>query len=176
MRHILVEITCRCCAYHTDVKSHTLLKPQLEPTLKDRILQGTMFTYECPRCHSIVSFIHSFLYHDSERRLLIAMALSDKTINTLREQLPDSQLYTVKNPQQLSEAVKAAEDRLAIESIELLKKQLKKQDNEIQEVIYHDYDYENQMLWFTCRYKNHEEYKAVPYTAYEQIKQKGRDR
>ena len=104
------------------------------------------------------------------------MALSDKTINTLREQLPDSQLYTVKNPQQLSEAVKAAEDRLAIESIELLKKQLKKQDNEIQEVIYHDYDYENQMLWFTCRYKNHEEYKAVPYTAYEQIKQKGRDR
>ena len=126
MRHILVEITCRGCAYHTHVKSHTLVKPQLEPILKERILQGTMFTYECPRCHSSVSFIHSFLYHDSERRLLIAMALSDKTINTLREQLPDSQLYTVKNPQQLSEAVKAAEDRLAIESIELLKNQLKK--------------------------------------------------
>ena len=46
MRHILVEITCRGCAYHTHVKSHTLVKPQLEPILKERILQGTMFTYE----------------------------------------------------------------------------------------------------------------------------------
>lgn len=176
MRHILVEITCRGCAYHTHVKSHTLVKPQLEPSLKEQILQGTMFTYECPRCHISVSFIHNFLYHDSERKLLVAMDLSEKVLSALREQLPDSRLYTVKNPRQLSEAVKTAEDQLVLEVIEFLKKQLKKQDNEIQEVIYHDYDDENQMLWFTCRYKNHEEYKAVPYTAYEQIKQKGRDR
>lgn len=103
------------------------------------------------------------------------MDLSDKAISALREQLPDSRLYTVKNPLQLSEVIKAAEDHFELELIEQLKNRIKGQDNEIQEVIYHDYDNENKMFWFTCQYKNYEEYKAVPYTAYEKIKKKGRD-
>lgn len=174
MRHILVEIICRSCGYHTHVKSHTLVKPQLEPLLKERILQGTMFVYECPRCYTSISYIHGFLYHDSERKLLIGMDLKEKTISALKEQLPDSCLFLVTNPQQLRETIKITEDQLLPDLIAQLKAQLYKQDSAIQTIQYHDFDDENNMLWFTCKYDQGEQYKAVAYTAYEQMK-KGRD-
>lgn len=174
MRHILVEIICRSCGYHTHVKSHTLVKPQLEPLLKERIMQGTMFVYECPYCHTSISYIHGFLYHDSERKLLVGMDLKEKTISALKEQLPDSRLFLVTNPQQLSETIKITEDQLLPDIIARLKALLYKQDPAIQTIQYHDFDDENNMLWFTCKYDQREQYKAVAYTAYKQMK-KGRD-
>ncbi len=146
MRHILVEIVCRNCNYHSHIKSHTLVNSQLEPELKERIVQGTMFRYQCPCCHTVIAFIHSFLYHDNEQKLLIGMDLKEQTITALKDQHPDSQLYLVKDPEQLREAVNITADYLRLDAITRLKKQLIKQDASIQKVIYHDYDRENQML------------------------------
>lgn len=174
MRHILVEIICRNRAYHTHIKSHTLVNPQLEPLLKERIQQGTMFTYECPNCHTAISFIHSFLYHDSEHKLLIGMDLKEKAITALNEQHPDSHLYLVNNPAQLSETIKITGDELILDVVLQLKHELQKQDNSILEISYHDFDKENQMLWFTCKYKQYEQFKAIAYDTYKQMKQRFR--
>lgn len=171
MRHILAEIICRNCNYHTYIKSHTLVKPQLEPELTKRILQGNMFTYECPRCHTMISFIHSFLYHDNECKLLIGMDLKDQTIAALKEQLPDSDLYLVDDPIQLSETIRITKDHFCIDVIQQVKYQLCKQDKNIQKISYFDFDRTNQMLWFTCKYQQYEQYKAVSYSAYQKIKQ-----
>ena len=85
MRHILVEIVCRNCNYHSHIKSHTLVNSQLEPELKERIVQGTMFRYQCPCCHTVIAFIHSFLYHDNEQKLLIGMDLKEQTITAFAQ-------------------------------------------------------------------------------------------
>ena len=178
MRHILVEIVCRKCTYHSHIKSHTLVNSQMEPELKERIRQGTMFRYQCPCCHTVIAFIHSFLYHDNKQKLLIGMDLKEQTITALKDQHPDSHLYLVKDPEQLREAVNIIEDHLQLDVIVRLKKQLMKQDVSIQKVIYHDYDRENHMLWFTCQYDIYEQYKAVAYTTYKKMHEykKGRDR
>ncbi len=171
MRHILVEIHCRSCGYHTHIKSHTLVQPQLEPILRERILKQRMFTYECPRCHAKIDFIHSFLYHDSKRQFLIYMNAEQTMPEALREQFPTARLCSVSNPRQLSECIALYEDELETEVIAVIKRKIQAQDKEIKTITYHDKDIGNQMLWFTCTYENHTEYKAIAYSAYEQIKQ-----
>ena len=103
MRHILVEINCRQCGYHTHIKSHTLVKPELEPNLRERILQHAMFTYECPRCHTKTTFIHNFLYHDTNHRLaeIIRMredALDDQVMIKIKQLLhrKDPKVLTIR--------------------------------------------------------------------------------
>lgn len=172
MRHILVEIHCRSCGYHTHIKSHTLVQPQLEPLLRERILQQRMFTYECPCCHTKIGFIHSFLYHDRERQFLIYMNAKQAMPEALREQFPSARFCVVSNPQQLSECILLYEDELEIEAITVIKQKIQAQDKKITAITYHDKDKLNHMLWFTCTYQDHREYKAVAYSAYEQIKQK----
>lgn len=169
MRHILVEINCRQCGYHTHIKSHTLVKPELEPNLRERILHHTMFTYKCPCCHYQTTFVHNFLYHDADRRFLVYMSRDGDAPSSLRKQFPDQTLRQVSDPQDLAEVIKIREDGLDDRIMARIKTLLYKKDGDVDTIRYHDFDLASQTVWLEYTYRDHGTYKAIAAQTYEQF-------
>lgn len=176
MRHILVEINCRQCGYHTHIKSHTLVKPELEPNLRERILQHAMFTYECPRCHTKTTFIHNFLYHDTNHRFLVYMSSDHNVPASLRQQFPDQPLCVVCDPDDLAEIIRMREDALDDQVMIKIKQLLHRKDPKVLTIRYHDCDETSQTIWLTYTYSDTKIYKAITYQTYEQYAEKYQNR
>lgn len=170
MRNILVEILCPKCFYHTHIKSHTLALPEIEPKLRERILQDRMFSYECPRCHEQITFIHDFLYHDVNRHRMIYMSKEFTELSRLQEQFPQSSMYCVDHPRSLHEKIQILEDGFDDEVICLIKDKLTKQDRLVKDIWYHDYDCESETIWFLYIYEDQEVVKAIERQTYEMMK------
>lgn len=166
-RHILVEIYCRQCAYHTHIKSHMLVKPELEPNLRERILHNTFFTYECPRCHAKITFIHNFLYHDANRRFLIYMSNETSIPLSIQNQFPDQPLRLVHHPDDLAEIIRMREDQLDDQVMAEIKRLLHQKDPEVQSIRYHDRDQTTHTLWLEYNYAHTSTYKAISEQTYE---------
>lgn len=147
MKSILVEILCKKCLYHTHIKSHTLMLPELEPNLRTKILDGQMFSYTCPRCQQIIQYIHPFLYHDKQHQFLIFMSKEEKDMEELQSQFPLTTIRLVREPAQLIEKIRIFEDHLDDRIIELLKFILLKKYPNVASIRYHDYDKKSQSIW-----------------------------
>lgn len=174
LRNILVEILCPNCFYHTHIKSHTLALPEMEPKLRERILADCMFTYECPRCHKPITFIHDFLYRDVPHSFMVYMSTEQTELPKLKEQFPESLIRCVASPDQLKEMILMLEDGLDDHTIEVIKELLKNKDSMVKQIHYHDYDRESETIWFTYLYEMQEECKAIEKTIYDRIYEKGR--
>lgn len=144
-----------------------LVKPELEPNLRDRILHHTMFTYECPRCHAQITFIHNFLYHDAERCFLVYMSSAEKIPDALRKQFPDQPLRLVHHPDDLAEIIRMREDQLDDQVMIKIKQLLHQKDPEAKTIRYHDRDDASQTIWLKYTYANTSAYKAIAYQVYE---------
>lgn len=167
MRHILVEIYCCQCGYHTHIKSHTLVKPELEPNLRKRILHHTMFTFECPHCHFKTTFVHNFLYHDTARGFLIFMSKDSDAPESLHKQFPDQALIQVNDPVELAEKIRIREDGLDDRIMAQIKEILRKQDPEVVAIRYHDRDETSKTIWLEYIYADNSAYKAIADQVYE---------
>lgn len=170
MKNILVEIKCNRCFYHTHIKSHTLVLPDLEPNLRKRILLGSMFTYTCPRCHQGISFIHPFLYHDKVHRFLIVVNQEDKDMEELQIQFPNTIVRLVKTMEELKEKITIFEDALQDKRVDRIKTKLLFKYIDVKRIIYRDYDSTSNSLWFTFFYEDgREDIKGVDMSVYQTI-------
>jgi len=168
MRHILVEIFCRTCGYHTHIKSHTLVQPELEPHLRERILHSTMFTYTCPHCHENITYIHNFLYHDTKRNFLVYMSADHGAPDELSKQFPTAKMASVNHPDALQEMIRIWEDDLDEQVLIRIKANLKKQDPRVKAIRYHDEDRSSHTLWLQFLYEEGTMLKAIERSAYDQ--------
>lgn len=171
MRNILVEITCKHCFYHTHIKSHMQVMVEFEPSLRQRILDNTMFTYCCPRCGKHILFLHNFLYCDTNHRFLIYLSEEKKDLYDLQAQFPTSYICQVYHPDELIEKIRILEDHLNDQVIEAIKERLKQREHEIVDIQYHDVDEDT--LWFWYTYKDTQEMKGITYDTYQKMMEKG---
>ncbi len=169
MRHILVEIVCRQCGYHTHIKSHTLIQPDLEPKERERILSGRMFAFTCPICHEQITYIHNFLYHDPKRRFLAYMSVDGKAPQELRDQFSASDLICVRSPQALREAILMSEDGIDHALMAQIKSVLMKKDASAEAIYYHDYDPLSNTIWLDFVYENETIGKAIDRNHYDRL-------
>lgn len=169
MRNILVELVCRNCCYHTHIKSHTLIQPALEPALRFKILQGNLFTYECPRCHEKITFIHNCLYHDVPHHFMIYMSQEARDLSELQEQFPTFTLRHVSTPEELKETIRILEDGLNDRCIMHIKEVLMRQDPKVKQILYHDQDEESETIWLNFIYDEEEVLKAITKEGYEKF-------
>ncbi|MCI9293073.1 MAG: hypothetical protein HFF02_07250 [Erysipelotrichaceae bacterium] len=174
MRNTLVEIYCRKCLYHTHVKSHSFIKPDLEPRLRQKILEERMFTFVCPICHEEVTFIHPCLYHDTKYHFIIYMGDETKDTSALEKQFPTSKIRIVSNPKQLKEMILMLEDGFDDQILHAIKQRLKRQDVHVQEIYYHDYDSFSKTIWFCFQYKDDFNFKAIHENVYRSLLRDGK--
>ena len=171
MKNILVEITCRNCYYHTHIKSHTLVMPDFETTLRERILKHEMFSYTCPRCGKQILFLHPFLYQDKQHQFLLFMSSEKKDLQELQERFPTYTVRLLHSAEALAERIRILEDGLDDRIVMIVKVLLKQKYPRCEQISYHDYDRDSASIWLEFEKAEERNIKGIEYLIYEQYKQ-----
>lgn len=64
---------CRYCRHEHEVTFYNSVNTQQLPELKERVADGSLFTWECPDCGNKNIICKPFLYHDPDERLMILL-------------------------------------------------------------------------------------------------------
>ena len=66
--------TCSCCARQSQVSIYRSINVASEPELKEKVSDGSLFTWECPHCGTTNLMRYETLYHDPDHKLMILLA------------------------------------------------------------------------------------------------------
>ncbi len=66
-----VKITCPKCKKESDFQIWESINIQLDPEMKEQVLNGEAFLFKCPDCGEEAYVNYSVLYHDMEKRIMI---------------------------------------------------------------------------------------------------------
>lgn len=133
------------------MKSEQFIIPEFHQLHREAILDGSFFRYRCPVCQTTMECIHDCVYHDHARRLFIVLQRMGNEKEILVETKEPIQRL-VRTPYQLRETVRIFEDHFHDVPMSYLKAQLLKQfknrSNPPASISYHDFDEQEQLLWF----------------------------
>ena len=122
------KVVCPSCGEHSEIEFTTKVNVSAQPELKEKILKGEFFIWNCTHCGASNFHKEPFLYHDSENKILII--LTDAKLSG--EEIPEG--YTarmVRSPGELIEKIKifdAGLDDVVIETCKyILVQDLKKE-------------------------------------------------
>lgn len=76
---------CPHCSKKSDLEIYSSINVSLDPTLKNRILDASLFSWECPHCHEVFNLLYGFLYHDMENDYMIFFEPDEKPCTELVE-------------------------------------------------------------------------------------------
>ena len=71
-------ITCEGCGDQQKFTAWDSINATLNPELKDRLVKGDLNTFVCPSCSHRTTVEYGTLYHDMERRYMIALQLDEQ--------------------------------------------------------------------------------------------------
>lgn len=155
------NIKCRNCGKVHPFTMYTLIDPIKQKDAEMKLLSTDYFQDVCPQCHYVQPIAYSCMYHDGERKILIAFADADNDYVRMKTLLTEKQHHT-KLDQALNEWLKTCDVRLvrsvyALQEkvllvhynyddrmIEILKykllKELRKDRNDIHELLFNTKD------------------------------------
>ena len=79
----IIKIKCPHCNEEIEYKTYASINSKTDPELKEMLLSGALFKYECPHCHQSGFLGFPFLYHDPINHILIQYTSKDKMDETL---------------------------------------------------------------------------------------------
>ena len=68
-----IKLTCPECGEEFDFDVYESVNVTLDPNLKEKVLDGSIFAPVCPKCGHFEVLIHPFLYHDMEKGFMIQL-------------------------------------------------------------------------------------------------------
>src|SRR4051812_27957534 len=69
------SITCPTCKHTFDTTLWLSVSAPLNPELRTRVLDGSMFDHSCPKCGQAIYMNHDFVYSDPKRRFMVALTV-----------------------------------------------------------------------------------------------------
>lgn len=86
-------IHCPNCQHSSEAELYDSVNVTLNPEVKAKILDHTIFDWECPHCQQQYATLYGFLYHDMEKKLLIHFFQNEETLQeTLQSHLKEGEL------------------------------------------------------------------------------------
>ncbi|MGM9753019.1 MAG: CpXC domain-containing protein [Candidatus Cryptobacteroides sp.] len=74
---------CEKCACEFQASVPSSVNPELQPELKEKVLDGTLFLSRCPKCGATQLYNGHFLYHDPSLHLLLVLSKDSLLSNSL---------------------------------------------------------------------------------------------
>lgn len=71
-KNILKEICLNCGNSH-ELEFINSVNTQKNPELKEKVINGDLFTWECPHCGNKNIICKPFLYHDTEEKIMLLL-------------------------------------------------------------------------------------------------------
>lgn len=66
-----IPVVCRQCGHKGNKQVPRSINASEEPSLKEAVRSGSLFTWECPQCGTVNMVQSDLLYHDPENRLML---------------------------------------------------------------------------------------------------------
>ena len=123
---ITEEISCPQCGAAVKTQLWPGVDAALNPELKARVLDETMFDWHCSECGYEARFLYPFLYHDPERNFMVYLSpngggCEEADVDAQFPQLTDVAKRLVTTPEALKEKVLIFEAGLDDRAVELVK-------------------------------------------------------
>ena len=67
----MVPASCKNCRRTTEIEVRESINVALDPSLKARVKDGSLFVWECPYCGARNLAVYQTLYHDPDSRLMV---------------------------------------------------------------------------------------------------------
>ena len=94
-----VNTVCLNCGQSHSMKAWTSIDVSREPSLKEKVLNGQLFTWTCPTCGKVNLVKYPLMYHDPSQKLLLV--LSDTALKV--EDMPEG--YVLRRVRSIGELV-----------------------------------------------------------------------
>lgn len=170
---------CRKCGQITAFTIHQTINVTHEPEYRDKVLDMSLFQFQCQYCGYSAIVHYCPLYHDMTGQYMLQVSVDENAArnNNLAEFLPDYacqgyRLRTVVGYDELTEKIRIFDAKLDDYVIEVIKSAIVKQNPETSSVYFMSLS-DNQLL-FSRLYDNDEysESLATPYHFYLDIEKK----
>lgn len=89
-----VNIKCRNCGKQHPFTMYTLIDPLKQKDAEMKLLSTDYFQDVCPQCHFVQPIAYSCMYHDGERKILIAFADADNDYVRMKKLLTETDHHT----------------------------------------------------------------------------------
>ena len=67
----ITNLTCPGCNAEGEFKYYASVNVTLDPDLRDKIMDGSLFRWTCPSCGKVFNVPYPFLYHDMTRGFML---------------------------------------------------------------------------------------------------------
>ena len=71
-------IKCESCGAESPFMFHQSVNVSLDPQDKERVLNGSIWAFKCPKCGNETTILYPMLYHDMEKKLMIQLCSVDE--------------------------------------------------------------------------------------------------
>ena len=91
----VVQHECPKCHEKTDFTIWRSINTMLDPELKQKIKDGSLFQFACPHCGEKTNVLYPFLYHQMEDRIMIQLAGDRNEVEEFKDflsQKPDFEM------------------------------------------------------------------------------------
>jgi len=66
-----IQSQCSCCGQLSKIESYSSINTGKQPELKEKVLDGSLFIWKCPKCGTSNLIQSNILYHDPDNKLMI---------------------------------------------------------------------------------------------------------
>ena len=124
------KLKCEKCGVDFECKVWSSINVQMNPELKEAIINGKIFNFICPKCGHKHFIINPILYHDMERKYMInfnefGILMYDRdifdTINDFDKLSKEYKYYGVQSPRDLIEKIWLLDSGYEPNIIEIMK-------------------------------------------------------
>ena len=83
---------CPNCSQTVVITENAVINTGEQPSLKQKIINGELYDYSCPKCGGVIHHVHETLFHDVDDKIMIYSVHPDnlykiiRTFNLAREQ------------------------------------------------------------------------------------------
>lgn len=116
------SFTCPKCRHTETIPEYSAINPEESPELKERILDGSLFSFTCSHCGFSALIRYECVYADPKHKLLIHLPEDPDHPDLSREQEYSGYLIRrVSDPNEMMEKILIAEEGLDDRAVELEK-------------------------------------------------------
>ena len=81
-RHHMEKVTCPSCHHEGDFELWDSINTTLDPEMKEKVLNQSIFLYTCPSCGKTFRLDYSTLYHQMEDLIMIYLVSESEVEKT----------------------------------------------------------------------------------------------
>ena len=102
----MVPAVCSHCGAQHEVSAYPSINTAQEPDLKARVLDGSLFVWECPYCGHRNLALYQTLYHDPDTRLMVWLLPGDQQPpQAVEEAVKEMEGYTLRRVREVGELI-----------------------------------------------------------------------